>query len=135
MQKKETEFLSQAYSKNIDTKEILSQVLAGEEKDELDDVALSKVKVREPLKNLSNLSYIGELYIGSGDKPSKIRAIFDTGSANPWILSKEGDKSGGSNSSYDPDLSPTFWEPAEDKKQKVQITFGSGFINGYFVKD
>ena len=135
MQKKETEFLSQAYSKNIVTKEILSQVLAGEEKDELDDVALSKVKVREPLKNLSNLSYIGELYIGSGDKPSKIRAIFDTGSANPWILSKEGDKSGGSNSSYDPDLSPTFWEPAEDKKQKVQITFGSGFINGYFVKD
>lgn len=41
MQKKETGFLSQAYSKNIDTKEILSQVLAGEEKDELDDIALS----------------------------------------------------------------------------------------------
>ena len=48
-------------------------------------------KVKEPLTNSQNLSYIGELYLGS-PSPQKVRAIFDTGSANPWILSKEAAK-------------------------------------------
>ena len=81
------------------------------------------------------MSYIGELYIGSGDTPQKVRAIFDTGSANPWILSKQGNKDEATNNSFDPSLSPTFVEPAVEDRQNVEITFGSGFIKGYFVQD
>jgi hypothetical protein len=40
------------------------------------------------LDNNKNLSYQGTIYLGSGEL-QPIRAIFDTGSANPWILSKE----------------------------------------------
>ena len=43
--------MSQIYANDIDTSAILSQVLAGEEEDELDDEALENVKVREPLTN------------------------------------------------------------------------------------
>ena len=135
IQKEQTGFLSQIYANDIDTSQILSQVLAGEEEDELDDEALENVKVREPLTNCQNLSYIGELYIGSGDTPQKVRAIFDTGSANPWILSKQGNKDETTNNSFDPSLSPTFVEPAVEDRQNVEITFGSGFIKGYFVQD
>ena len=134
--KQETGYLSQLYANKIDTQEILSQVLlADEESDELDDAALMNVKVKEPLTNCQNLSYIGELYIGSTDVPQKVRAIFDTGSANPWILSSEGNKDATLNDSYDPDLSSTFTEPADVDKQHVEITFGSGYIKGYFVSD
>ena len=59
------------------------------------------------------MSYIGELYIGSG-KPQKVRALFDTGSANPWILSKEGTKTmkkGHEVCPFNPKLSKTFKEP------------------------
>ena len=41
------------------------------------------------LNDEENIGYIGEIYLGSDDNPQKIRAIFDTGSANSWILSKE----------------------------------------------
>ena len=134
--KQETGYLSQLYANKIDTHEILSQVLlADEEEDELDDDTLTKVKVKEPLTNCQNLSYIGELYIGSSDVPQKVRAIFDTGSANPWILSSEGNTSPTSNDSFDPDLSSTFEEPALEDQTHVEITFGSGYIKGYFVTD
>ena len=134
--KQETGYLSQLYANKIDTREILSQVLlADEDEDELDDDALMNVKVKEPLTNCQNLSYIGELYIGSTDVPQKVRAIFDTGSANPWILSSEGNKDAALNDSYDPGLSNTFVEPAEADQRHVEITFGSGYIKGYFVTD
>lgn len=62
------------------------------------------------MTNCQNLSYVGEIYIGT-DPPQQVRAIFDTGSANPWILSAEGNKNGTSNESYNPDESDTFDEP------------------------
>ena len=80
--------------------------------------SLTKVHVREPLTNSQNLSYIGELYIGSGT-PQKVRAIFDTGSANPWILAKQGtlDMDPGLEVYYfDPELSDTFFEPPDSEK-------------------
>ena len=64
------------------------------------------------MTNCQNLSYVGELYIGSGE-PQQVRAIFDTGSANPWILSSLGNKDPAFNESFDPDDSPTFDCPAE----------------------
>lgn len=98
---------------------------------------LSNVQVLEPLTNSQNLSYIGELYIGSGT-PQKVRAIFDTGSANPWILAEQGTKSmkkGLEIHPFDPKKSTSFKEPPKDKKHWVKISFGSGKIRGYFVED
>ena len=40
------------------------------------------------LDNSENMGYVGEFFLGS-ENPQKIRALFDTGSANSWILSKE----------------------------------------------
>jgi hypothetical protein len=96
---------------------------------------LKDVQVKEPLTNSQNLSYIGELYIGSGT-PQKVRAIFDTGSANPWILSKKGTENMKKTQvvhPFDPALSPSFKEPSQ--KHWVRISFGSGEIRGYFVDD
>lgn len=95
------------------------------------------MQIKEPLTNSQNLSYIGELYIGSGT-PQKVRAIFDTGSANPWILSQEGTKTmkpGLEIHPFDPTKSPSFKEPAKELKHWVRISFGSGKIRGYFVQD
>ena len=38
-----------------------------------------------PLKNNYNYDYIGKFYVGN--PPQEMRACFDTGSANGWILS------------------------------------------------
>ena len=75
-----------------------------------------------PLVNNQNYGYIGEFYVGSGT-PQKINILLDTGSANSWI------------SGYDKDLSTgdTFREPEDH--QDVKITFGSGYLKGYFVND
>jgi hypothetical protein len=39
------------------------------------------------VKNQWNFAYTAEIYIGSPPQP--IRAIFDTGSANAWVISSE----------------------------------------------
>ena len=98
---------------------------------------LSNIMVREPLTNSQNLSYIGELYMGGGT-PQKVRAIFDTGSANPWILGKEGAKGMDQSKEidpFDPAESITYKEPASAEQTWVRISFGSGYLRGYFVQD
>ena len=45
-------------------------------------------RVALDLVNTWNYGYIGEFYLGTGS-PQKIRVMFDTGSANSWILSKQ----------------------------------------------
>ena len=44
--------------------------------------------VAMPLDNMFNYGYVGEFYLGS-DEPQQVRVLFDTGSANSWILSKQ----------------------------------------------
>lgn len=98
---------------------------------------LRDVQIKEPLTNSQNLSYIGELYIGGG-QPQKVRAIFDTGSANPWILSLQGTENMNPKHEvhpFNPKLSPKFSEPQKGDKKWVRISFGSGEIRGYFVTD
>ena len=48
--------------------------------------SIEQGKVRLDMKNTYNYGYIGEFHLGSGE-PQKIRALFDTGSANSWIRS------------------------------------------------
>ena len=77
------------------------------------DLQRTNFKVKEPLTNSQNLSYIGELYLGSPN-PQKVRAIFDTGSANPWILSREAAESMDMSMEihpYDHEISETYKEP------------------------
>ena len=96
-------------------------------------------EVTMQLENTENMGYVGEFYLGSGS-PQKIRALFDTGSANSWILSKEaidimGMFKKGKHNWFDKTLSPTFNEPEKDDQQWVRINFGSGYLKGYFVHD
>ena len=47
---------------------------------------VAKGKVSMPLVDKFNTSYMGEIYFGT--PPQKIRALFDTGSANCWVFSE-----------------------------------------------
>lgn len=39
------------------------------------------------LDNQGNLGYVGTMYLGTPPQP--VRAIFDSGSANTWVLSSD----------------------------------------------
>ena len=70
-----------------------------------------------PLDNMWNFGYIGEFYLGSGE-PQKIRVLFDTGSANSWVISKQAMEKKSADLQdvhyfYDKDLSSTFNEPEQ----------------------
>ena len=40
------------------------------------------------MNNHMDYSYVADIYVGN-NPPQKIRALFDTGSANTWILNKQ----------------------------------------------
>ena len=40
------------------------------------------------MNNHMDFSYVADIYVGN-NPPQKIRALFDTGSANTWILNKK----------------------------------------------
>lgn len=64
-----------------------------------------------------------------------MRACFDTGSANGWILSSDCDskrcKVGSRNQYFTPTLSETF----KNSSKWTSIEFGSGTLRGYFGVD
>lgn len=78
--------------------------------------------------------------MGSGEEVQPIRALFDTGSANAWILGKGAENYKGQNS-FDIEKTLTveeggfFDEPPEENRPITTITFGSGQLSGYFVTD
>ena len=39
------------------------------------------------MKNSNNLAYMATVYLGT--PPQKLRAIFDTGSSNTWVVNKK----------------------------------------------
>lgn len=61
--------------------------------------------VHIPQQNLDDNVYIGELYVGT--PPQKVRAVFDTGSTNTWILNKKTDVGAEKELSYDDEASKT----------------------------
>ena len=61
------------------------------------------------LKNYQNANYVGVVEIGNPPQP--VRAVFDTGSANTWVLSSECESHecrSNFHQSFNPKVSPTF---------------------------
>ncbi len=88
------------------------------------------------LDNTWNYSYIATLYLGTPAQP--VRALFDTGSANAWVIGQEAvDKLIYPNKfqAYDVTQSSTAVQPAFKDRDYAFITFGSGSLKGYFIKD
>jgi phytepsin len=85
------------------------------------------------LKNNFNYDYIGAFFVGN--PPQEIRACFDTGSANAWILSSSCNNErcmpGSFNKYFDPFESNTF----TNTSKWTSILFGSGALTGYFGID
>jgi len=81
---------------------------------------------------------MGSIYLGT--PPQKIRALFDTGSANTWVFSEAAKEKlppaelkSKKFLAYNGALSTTAGKPKT--LSKVHITFGSGSLDGIFTKD
>ena len=86
------------------------------------------------LDNQWNYSYIGVVYLGT--PPQKITALFDTGSANAWIVGKESVANEDEDFNYyDRWDSSTAEVPPPDDLKEVHISFGSGGLSGFFISD
>lgn len=84
------------------------------------------------LVNNFNSNYVGTLKVGSNDE--EIRVIFDTGSANAWVLSTlctKGECVNANHQRYNPKESTSHIA----SEQKAQINFGSGSLQGIFYTD
>ena len=81
------------------------------------------------MNNHIDFSYVADIYVGN-KPPQKIRALFDTGSSNTWILNKKV-RSQDMHYAYDDHLSPTVQRTA----QRAFISFGSGSLGGHFYVD
>ena len=83
-----------------------------------------------PMKNDGNMAYMATVYLGT--PPQKLRAIFDTGSSNTWVVNRK---------ALTGDMSVQF--PYSDEKsttckktdQQAHIKFGSGQLSGHFYSD
>jgi len=75
------------------------------------------------------MSYDGYIYVGT--PPQKMRAIFDTGSSNTWIIGKNTDLGHKFDIFYDPTKSSTAQKVTPEKL--AVIPFGIGNLEGHFV--
>ena len=68
-----------------------------------------------------------------GNPPQKVRALFDTGSTNTWVLNKKTSLGGSKEKefAYDDEQSKS----RQKTDQKAIIQFGSGALAGHFFKD
>jgi len=81
--------------------------------------------------NLDDNAYVSDMYVGN--KPQLVRALFDTGSTNTWILNSKVQLPGNAQKqrAFDSDASSTY-HPTD---QRATIYFGSGSLAGHFVID
>ena len=77
--------------------------------------------------NDQDQAYMADIFIGT--PPQKIRAIFDTGSSNSWILNSSVKRLNGL--AYDNKASTT----AKSTDQAATITFAQGMLAGHFYTD
>jgi len=79
--------------------------------------------------NLEDNAYVSDMYVGN--PPQLVRALFDTGSTNTWVLNSMVDIGATKERSYNNLTSTT----AAFTPQKAQIFFGSGNLAGHFITD
>lgn len=79
------------------------------------------------LQNDHDSAYIAEIYVGT--PPQKLRALFDTGSSNTWVLNTK--VFNGKIDAFDDTLSST----CVKTERHATIHFGSGDLDGYFYED
>ena len=79
--------------------------------------------------NLEDNAYVSDMYVGN--PPQLVRALFDTGSTNTWVLSEKCDIGATKERSYSNTTSTT----TAFTPQKAQIFFGSGNLAGHFITD
>jgi len=77
--------------------------------------------------NDHDMAYMADVYIGT--PPQKIRALFDTGSSNTWILNSKVKEINGL--AYHSEQSST----SQATAQGADISFGSGSLSGHFYVD
>lgn len=88
-------------------------------------------KVRVFQENLEDNAYISDIYVGN--PPQKLRALFDTGSTNTWVLNHKVVLPGGAEKEYSYDDTKSC--SANKTPQRAMIQFGSGALAGHFVND
>ena len=94
------------------------------------NAAGKKVKAHIFQQNLMDEMYLSELSVGN--PPQTIRGLFDTGSANTWILSDSVQTKNDKSHAYKAKESKTF---AETNLEEKTVRFGSGTLTGRFVTD
>lgn len=100
-------------------------------KNSVDSEAEKKLKnVLLYLTNYKNSQYVGTIAVGT--PPQKIDVIFDTGSSNFWITSKDCMDPGCLiQKSFNSKISQTY----KKLGTRVEVEFGSGKVEGVFCKD
>ena len=90
-----------------------------------------KVKAHIFQQNLADNAYVADIYVGNPPQP--IKALFDTGSTNTWILNADTPLPGNAHKerAFHTQASQTFTPTS----QKAKIFFGSGDLSGNFVTD
>jgi hypothetical protein len=68
-----------------------------------------------------------------GNPPQKIRALFDTGSTNTWVLGKDVQLPGNPKKEFSYDINASC--SSNKLSQRAQIQFGSGALAGHFLTD
>jgi cathepsin D len=88
-------------------------------------------KVRVYQENLEDNAYISDIYVGN--PPQKLRALFDTGSTNTWVLNHKVVLPGNADKDYAYDDTKSC--TAKKTTQRAMIQFGSGALAGHFLTD
>ena len=83
-------------------------------------------------KDQLNDQYLGYIYLGN--PPQKIKALFDTGSANMVVLTKNIDIGKPKKLFYDETKSKTYKESTR-KNKYLKVGYGTGGLDAHFVTD
>eukprot|EP00405_Crypthecodinium_cohnii_P022504 CAMPEP_0206467540 /NCGR_PEP_ID=MMETSP0324_2-20121206/29097_1 /ASSEMBLY_ACC=CAM_ASM_000836 /TAXON_ID=2866 /ORGANISM="Crypthecodinium cohnii, Strain Seligo" /LENGTH=340 /DNA_ID=CAMNT_0053940831 /DNA_START=216 /DNA_END=1238 /DNA_ORIENTATION=- len=81
------------------------------------------------LKNNLNVGYYGSIEVGT--PPQTLQVIFDTGSSNLWVPTRQSSDSKAA--AYDPKNSSTY--SVAQTTSTLSITYGSGEVQGIFCRD
>lgn len=84
------------------------------------------------MQNNDNMAYMATVYLGT--PPQKLRAIFDTGSSNTWVVNKQATESSDEINVRYP-FDDTKSSTCKKTEKQAKISFGSGSLSGHFYTD